>query len=261
MEKTGLFIMEPFNTVFFICSAFFIRLLAGSSVRLKDRPEKDREKVLISVCLVTLVGFFFYKYFLSIDAEFDAARRAMGMGGFNWWNELPLQLCNVNMILIPIAVLSKRRELLSFCFFVGPLGAAMALCMPTADFNGYSILLPRMIGFWGTHFMVFIEGIALVTFGLYRPRFKDIPGTVKAFFGIGFCAFLIDMGMRLSGLYPNANYFFAVETEGNRLLELFRSWIPLPFLYLLPSIVILVAYMAVVILICGLIEKIRGTKR
>ncbi|MBQ1619814.1 MAG: hypothetical protein II094_02350, partial [Oscillospiraceae bacterium] len=41
------------------------------------------------------------------------------------------------------------------------------------------------------------------------------------------------------------NYFYAVETEGNFLLEIFHKWIPYPFLYLLPGVGILVAYMLV----------------
>ena len=65
------------------------------------------------------------------------------------------------MILIPIAVLTNRRPLMSFCFFVGPLGALMALVMPGTGFDGYSILLPRMLGYYGTHFMVITAGFAL----------------------------------------------------------------------------------------------------
>ena len=40
------------------------------------------------------------------------------------------------MILIPIAVLRKSRPLMSFSFFLGPLGALMALVMPGNGFNG-----------------------------------------------------------------------------------------------------------------------------
>ena len=43
------------------------------------------------------------------------------------------------MILIPIAVLKKSRPLMCFCFFLGPLGALMALLMPGNGFNGYEL--------------------------------------------------------------------------------------------------------------------------
>ena len=168
------------------------------------------------------------------------------MNGFNWWGELPLHLCNINMILIPIAVMKDRRSLMSFCFFLGPLGALMALLMPGNGFEGYSILLPRMIGYYGTHFMVIIEALALATFGLYRPRFRDFPGTLLTILVISIAVFCVNLLLRATGLHPKANYFYSVETEGNFLLELFHRWIPIPYLYLMPCYLILCPYMAVV---------------
>ena len=38
--------------------------------------------------------------------------------------------------------MKKSRPLLSFCFFLAPLGAMMALAMPGTGFSGYSLLLP-----------------------------------------------------------------------------------------------------------------------
>ena len=58
------------------------------------------------------------------------------------------------MILIPVGVLTKKRPLMSFSFFLGPLGAAMALMMPGVGFENCSVLLPRMIGYYFTHFKV-----------------------------------------------------------------------------------------------------------
>ena len=63
--------------------------------------------------------------------------------------------------------------------------------------------------------MIVIEGLAIVTLGLYRPRFRDLPRTVLAAFLITLGIFCIDMLLRFTGLYANANYFYAVETEGN----------------------------------------------
>ena len=150
------------------------------------------------------------------------------------------------MILVPIAVMTDRRSLMSFCFFLGPLGALMALLMPGNGFEGYSILLPRMIGYYGTHFMVIIEALALATFGLYRPRFRDFPGTLLTILVISIAVFCVNLLLRATGLYPKANYFYSVETEGNFLLELFHRWIPIPYLYLMPCYLILCPYMAVV---------------
>ncbi len=243
-SQSDFWIIHPFNTIFCICLGVFLLLLIAASLLLRGKSEKTKQTVLIAACVVTLIGYFIYKYLLSLDADYNIIRA--DMGGFNWWGELPLQLCNINMILIPVAVLRKSRPLMCFSFFLGPLGALMALVMPGIGFDGYSLLLPRMLGYYGTHFMIVIEGLALVTFGLFRPKFRDLPRAVLAALAIAFGIFLINMLLRWTGLHPNANYFFSVETEGNFLLEIFHSWIPVPFLYLLPCILILGVYMLLV---------------
>ena len=199
--KESFWILRPFNPVYLCTFAFFIALLVISSILLKNKPEKTRRIVLCTACIITAIGFFVYKYFLSIDLEYDQVAYA-SMGGFNWWGELPLHMCNVNMLLIPIGVWRKNRSLLSFSFYTGTLGASMALLMPSMGFAGYPIFMPRMIGFWGTHFMVLIEGIAIVSYGLYRPTFKDLPKTVLTVVIVTFCIFLIDVFIRTTGLNP-----------------------------------------------------------
>ena len=242
--NSDFWIMRPLNPLFLAVFAAFLLLLVLASVLLRGKSEKTRGAVLIAACVVTLIGFVFYKYYLSLDSDYNVI--TAGMGGFNWWGELPLQLCNINMIIIPIAVLKKNRSLMCFGFFLGPLGALMALLMPGNGFDGYSLLLPRMLGYYGTHFMVVIEGLALASFGLFRPKFRDLPKAALAVLVIAFVIFLLNLLLRWTGLHPKANYFFSVETEGNFLLELFHSWLPFPFLYLLPCIVILGVYMLLV---------------
>ena len=255
----GSWIIRPFNPVFCAVFAGFILLLVAAGLLLRGKSDRTKRTVIVVACALTLIGFFVYKYCLSIDAEFD--RLTADMGGFNWWGELPFQLCNINMILIPIAVLLDSRPLMSFCFFLGPLGALMALVMPGTGFDGYSLLLPRMLGYYGTHFMIVIEALALAEFGLFRPRFRDLPKTFLAIFLIALAVFGFNMLLRVTGLHPKANYFFSVETEGNFLLEMFHNWIPVPFLYLLPSFAILLVYASVIILGFDLADRIKGGKK
>ena len=253
--QSDIWIMRPFNTLFITVSAAFLLLLVIASILLRNRSERAKSIVLIIVCLITLIGFVVYKYFLSLDNDFNTI--TAGMGGFNWWGELPLQLCNINMLLIPVAVLKKNRPLMCFCFFLGPLGAFMALIMPGNGFDGYSIFLPRMLGYYGTHFMIVIEGLALVTFGLFRPGLRDLPRAILASLLIAFGVFCVNLLLRWSGLHPKANYFFSVETEGNFLLEIFHKWIPMPFLYLLPCTILLGVYMLAITIPFELIDRKR----
>ena len=238
--------MRPFGPLFFIVFAVFLLILIAASLLVRGKRDRTKALVIAVACWVTLLCFFAYKYVLSIDADFSVI--TSDMGGFNWWGELPLQLCNINLLLIPVAVLTGKRPLLSFCFFIGPLGALMALIMPSSGFDSYSILLPRMIGYYCTHFVVMIAALAIGTFGLYCPKLRNLLPMVVTLFVIALLVFGFNMLLRFTGLHTKANYFFSVEPEGNPLLELFYRWISVPFLYLLPSIIILAVYAGLITL-------------
>lgn len=238
------FIMRPFNSTFWLCFIFFAMLLVFSTLILKNKDIKIRKTIFVSACILTLIGFFIYKYFLSIDAEYDKLRSFIG--GFNWFGELPLHMCNVNMILMPIAVLFDNKKLMIISFYLAPLGAFMALIMPGSGFINASIFEPRMIGYYGTHFMIMIEGIALVTYDFFKPTIKEIPRTIISTWFLTLGIHLINLAMRYSHLYDRANYFYTVETEQNFLLDIFYKFIPIPFLYLSPCVIILGIYMLIV---------------
>lgn len=240
-------ICKPFNGVFFGFAAIFAVIFAVGVVILRKKEERTRAIVLSVAMVLTLVGFVVYKLFLSRDEDFSRITDAAGLGSFNWWGELPIQLCNINMILIPIAALTRKRPLMCFSFFLGPLGAFFALVLPSTGFESYSILLPRMLGFFGTHWMVLFGSLALGALGLYKPEYKDFIMTALTGLVLSFGIFLVNMLFRTTGLDPHANYFFAVEPEGNPILELFHSWIPYPFLYLIPCLLILTPYVLLVV--------------
>ena len=141
-------IIRPFDAGFFLLMAVMIGAIVLLRTLLRNQPQQRREVVLLTLCVVNIIGFFVYKGFLSADAQF---LQVSGLDKFNWFNELPLQLCNINMFLIPIGILTRRRSLLGFAFFVAPLGALMALVFPDPAFSGYSLWLPRMLGYYLTH--------------------------------------------------------------------------------------------------------------
>lgn len=124
-------IIRPFDAGFFLLMAVMIGAIVLLRALLRNQPQQRREVVLLTLCVVNIIGFFVYKGFLSADAQF---LQVSGLDKFNWFNELPLQLCNINMFLIPIGILTRRRALLGFAFFVAPLGALMALVFPDPRF-------------------------------------------------------------------------------------------------------------------------------
>ena len=245
MQKEILMI-KPINGTFIGLFAVMLIIFAVLAIALEKKSLETRKKTLVWIMFGTLALFFVYKLLLSMDAEYSAICAAAGEGEFTWWKELPIQLCNINLILVPVSILTGKRELQSFSFFLGPLGAIMALLMPCTGFEYYSLLLPRMWGFYITHWVVFFGSLSLRTFGIYKPKFKDLKRTVITTVILTFVVFLFNMLLRVTGICETANYFFVVEPVGNPILELLHGFIPVPFLYILPCLLILIPYMLLV---------------
>ena len=217
---------------------------------LRKKPEARRSRFLIGMCLFNLALFTVYKLSLSMDAAYI---RAYYPNGFNIFNELPLHLCNINLFLIPIGLWKRNRSIMGFSFFVAPLGALMALLFPEPLFSGFSLLMPRIFGYYVTHALLVVCGLSLATLGFYRPAPRDIPQILKTFGLLAVGAHLINLLLRLT-LCPEANYFFTYGAEIS-VLKLFWRIIPVPLLYGLPALLILAAYMYAV---CALSRLTQG---
>ena len=95
-------IIRPFNAAHLLLLALAAGAVVLLWVLLRGQPERCRSAVLIALCAANIIGFFVYKGFLSRDMQF---LQASGLDRFNWFSELPMQLCNINMFLIPIGIL------------------------------------------------------------------------------------------------------------------------------------------------------------
>ena len=185
---------------------------------LRGKREARRANMLISVCLCNLALFTAYKLSLSRDAVYVSAYYP---NGFNLFNELPLHLCNINLFLIPMGVWKRNRSIMGFSFFVAPLGALMALLFPEPLFSGFSLLLPRIFGYYVTHAVLVVCGLSLATLGFYRPDSRDIPRILKTFVLLALSAHLTNVLFRLT-VCPEANYFFTYGAEVGALELLWR---------------------------------------
>ena len=219
---------------------------------LRGKPEARCSRFLIGMCPFNLALFTAYKLSLSRDAAYVSAYYH---NGFNFFNELPLHLCNINLFLIPLGVWKKNRSVMGFSFFVAPLGALMALLFSEPLFSGFSLLMPRIFGYYVTHALLVVCGLSLATLGFYRPDPRDIPRILKTFGLLAVGAHLINLLLRLT-VCPEANYFFTYGAEIG-VLKLFWRIIPAPLLYGLPAPLILAGYMYAV---CALSRLTRGAE-
>jgi len=239
-------IIEPFNLVFIVMFAIFIGILVAASLILKNKSRKTKRIVLASAMIFTFVAYWAYKIALSMDGDYSDIRVAEGLPPFSWWTELPLQLCNINLMLIPLAAIFDNKKLYSFCYFVAPLGAFMAMAFPCTGFSGYSIWLPRNLGFYFTHIMIVIGAIAIATFDLYKPAFKQVLHTLHVMMVITIFIEGFDFFCYYALGKTQVNYFYAMNHEGISILEMFYNILPVQGLYLvLCGVFILLPYILI----------------
>ena len=167
---------------------------------------------------------------------------------------MPLHLCNINMFLVLFGILFDSRYVQGFAFFIGPVGAMMAILMPSGPFNNCSILKPRMLGYYFTHFCITFNCILLCTAGIYMPEYSDVIPIVVVGIILSFIIFCFNMVLRKTGIAIKANYFYTVEPEENKVLMFFNSYIKYPYLYLIPLFILFIPYMYLVTFIVKLFE-------
>ena len=233
--------ISPFNAVFFAIMGIFAALIIGIWYIFRNKSENAKRGVIVGICAFNIVFYFIYKYCLSKDTQFLEITQ---LERFNWFKELPMQLCNINMFLIPISLIIKKRAVYGFSFFIGPLAAFMALIFPEKAFDGYSLLLMRNMGYYVTHGLILVCAVSLATLGFFKPKFRDIPGTVVALIVISSVIHAVNIFLRTT-VCPEANYFFTYGADIS-ILNLFWNWIPVPYLYEMPAMLILLPYMLII---------------
>lgn len=253
-------IMEPFNALSFVVFFTFLIVFIILTIIARKKGTEFASKLLTTLMIITISIYCIYKALILRDVEYKEVLLANSLQPTTFWKELPFQLCNINMLIIPFALITKRKKLLSFSFYIAPIAALMALIFPSVGFSGFSILTPRIFGFYFTHYMIIFGSLSIGFFGIKKPDIRDIPEVLLMFFVLSIAIFGVNTVLRVSGLAPDANYFFEMEPEGIGFLEVLYGFIPLKYFYIYPALTILFAYILVVIGSYNLYTKIFGSK-
>ncbi len=91
----------------------------------------------------------------------------------NWRQDhaLPLELCNISLILIIIVLLTKHRATHEIVLFIGVAGALQAIFTPVLSYG-----LPhfRFIHFFSTHILIIWVAVYFTIIRDYRPTFASV---------------------------------------------------------------------------------------
>ena len=119
---------------------------------LKQSDDDTKRKALIIVCCVNALLYLFYKIIQANDPEY----------GFELLTNLPLHFCNINLILLPLAIFSKNKTLTSYQVYFGTPLAALALLTVDPVFRSKPLLEITCLFYFYYHSMLVVLPFILV---------------------------------------------------------------------------------------------------
>ncbi len=196
---------------------------------LRNKSEKYVIKFLLVVCGINIVMFASYK--ITMAHTFET---------FILLKELPLHLCNLNLILYPISLLIKNKKIqnfmFSYFFYVGLLAAICGVLFFDATFKGRDAMTYVVFTYFLYHIILILLPIMTVTLKLYTPKLSNIWKGLVVLAVLGVIMHLVNLMFKFTGWCEEANYFYTFGMPDNPILGSLQKLIPLPLLYMLPLV-------------------------
>ncbi len=216
----------------------------------KTKSQSARFRFLLFLTVINALAYIVNWYYFYIRGD-------------NILTLLPLQLCNIAVFLIPIALITKKAVLMDFIFFICGLGGLAAILVVGSDYQDtYSMMT---FSFYIFHFSVFLIPLLNSIW-----KFHSLKPTLKSALKLTLLVLAISVSVHLLNLFFNtvyhipANYFFTMRllaAQTNPAFALFAKWIPYDYFYLLVALPILYLYMFVVYGIISISSKLMPSNK
>ena len=173
------------------------------------------------------------------------------------WNSpieyLPFHMCNINALLIPIALITKNKKIGNL-LLLWSVGALIALIVnhSAANFELFSL---AFLQYYLSHTFEFGIPILIFALKLIPLDVKTIPSTLLISLCILIVVHFINLGLNKyieiidlrdwKGDLIVVNYMFTIKPD-NPALQFFYNLIPIPFLYVLPIFPIFTIYLLLI---------------
>ena len=173
------------------------------------------------------------------------------------WNSpieyLPFHMCNINALLIPIALITKNKKIGNL-LLLWSVGALIALIVNHSAAN-FELLSITFLQYYLSHTFEFGIPILIFALKLIPLDAKTIPSTLLISLCILIVVHFINLGLNKyieindlrdwKGNLIVVNYMFTIKQD-NPALQFFYNLIPIPFLYVLPIFPIFTIYLLLI---------------
>jgi len=242
-------LIEPFNlTHILTITTIPILIFLGIYFPIKKRDEGTKQRILLFICYFNAILYVVYKIVQANEASY----------AFDIFTNLPLHFCNLNLILIPLAIHTKSRTLHAYQLYFGVPLAALALITVYPTFLSRPIWYFTPLVYFYYHSMLAVLPLILVKLKLYIPSFKVVWQPTLMLIALATTIHIVNVVFRATGIANESNYFFTYGLEGDFFTELLWGILPYNFFFLLPALLLFVPYVFLVTLPFHLSAKRRN---
>lgn len=184
-------------------SALIVIMIASAvllGLKNKNATEKAKNRVLIAAALL-IDGFEIFKIVLMCFRSHDPMA---------WLYDLPLFLCSIQLITIPLAAFSRGRvkeAALDFVFIFGILGAVLGTYGAGNNYGTYPVLSFDNVVSGITHSISGFASLYIVISGMTSMKKKNIPITLSILSGFCIAAYIANVTI-------DYNYMFLMRGDG-----------------------------------------------
>ena len=227
-------------TFVFVLMGLMVFLAVFFGLRNRNKDERIKNRVIIAAAIL-IDAIEIFKLIVIC---------ARGQGIVELRTNLPLFLCSIQLIALPLAAFTKGRikeASLDFVFVFGILGGMMGIIGAAQNFNAYPVLSLDNMASGLTHSIAGFASIYIGVSGSASMKKKNIPftyGILILFMALAFVAnTLLDY-----------NYMFLVRPDGTPYQIFYNMVGGSPVLYPMIVVAVFLIYIAVFYLVYGLIK-------
>ena len=213
-------------------------------IKYKNKTEKEKNKVLI-ISAVLIDGFELFKIIICCIRSNDA---------LDWLNNLPLYLCSIQLITIPLAAFAKgkvKEAALDFVFIFGLLGAVLGTYAAGNNYSCYPVLSFDNVVSGITHCISGFSSLYIIISRMASMKKHNIYITFIILITFGILAYIANILLK-------TNYMFLMAGDGTPYDILYNLVNGHKVIYPILVILLLVIYIAIFYLVHYLIKNKRG---
>lgn len=232
----------------FVTSVMVVMTLLAIYYGIKNRNKTEQAKnrvMIVAAILIDSLELFKIILFCSISDDSMA-----------WADNLPLFLCSIQLITIPLAAFSKGRvkeAALDFVSIFGLLGAIMGTYMAAQNYGCYPVLGFDNVISAITHAISGFCALYILIARMASMKKNNIIITYRILFFFGIAAFI-------ANIFTDRNYMFLLRGDGTPYDILFNLVGGHPVLYPIGVMALFVGYIALFYWIYMLVTSKKSKK-